>query len=181
MSLQHAPAKYTVSAEERNHISQGLYAYCRGLDRFDKPLALSPFVAGARFHYSELFVGDAEGFIDWVWKLHEPLSLHVHRIANIYIERTQAGELVSESYVQVLLRAEADGQITDTIGRGRYVDRWVSTEGQFLIAERDFITDAITTTTFQSPQPLDGHAAERPAALACARGPEDASYRLLAD
>ena len=130
---------YEVTADERNQISQGLYAYCRGLDRFDRELALSPFAAEARLVYSGIFEGTATQFMDWIWPIHARMLVHVHRVANIFIERNPAGDLVSESYVQVLLRTanSVDGAITDSIGNGRYIDRWVEQDGRLVIVERD--------------------------------------------
>src|SRR3954466_10073274 len=98
---------YDVTAEERNQISQGHYAYCRGLDRFDRELALSPFAPDAKLNYSGIYQGSAPGFMDWIWPIHARMELHVHRVANIFIDRNSNGELVSEAYVQVLLRVQS--------------------------------------------------------------------------
>src|SRR4051812_44573022 len=116
---------YEVTADERNQISQGIYAYCRGLDRFDRGVALSPFADEARLVYSGLFEGTATEFMDWIWPIHARMVLHVHRVANVFIKGNANGDLVSESYVQVLLRTadSVDGSLTDTIGNGRYIDR----------------------------------------------------------
>lgn len=169
-----------VSAEERNQISQGLYSYCRGLDRFDRPLALSPFLEDAHLIYSGIFDGTAAEFMDWIWPIHARMSVHVHRVANIFIERAPGGSLVSEAYVQVLLRTTADdGSITDNIGNGRYIDRWVEHEGALLIAERDYVRDV--TRTY--PHEARDLSAVRPesgsSALTWARDATDASYRML--
>jgi hypothetical protein len=171
---------YDVTAEERNQISQGLYAYCRGLDRFDRELALSPFAADAHLVYSGIFEGTAPEFMDWIWPIHARMLVHVHRVVNIFIERNPAGDLVSESYVQVLLRTVADdGSITDNIGNGRYVDRWAERDGRLVIVERDYIRDV----TRAYPNEQHDISAVRPesngAALTWARDESDASYRLL--
>jgi hypothetical protein len=170
-----------VTAEERNQISQGVYAYCRGLDRFDRELALSPFADEARLVYSRLFDGTAAQFMDWIWPIHARMVLHVHRVANIFIERNAKGDLVSESYVQVLLRTadSVDGSMTDTIGNGRYVDRWVERDGRLVIVERDYVRDANRAY----PHEQNDIPVVRPdsdgAALQWARDESDASYRLL--
>ena len=172
---------YEVTADERNQISQGLYAYCRGLDRFDRELALSPFAAEARLVYSGIFEGTATQFMDWIWPIHARMLVHVHRVANIFIERNPAGDLVSESYVQVLLRTanSVDGAITDSIGNGRYIDRWVEQDGRLVIVERNYVRDA----TRAYPHEQNDISAVRPesngAALTWARDESDASYRLL--
>ncbi|WP_167042227.1 nuclear transport factor 2 family protein [Salinibacterium sp. ZJ454] len=171
---------YNVTAEERNQISQGLYAYCRGLDRFDRELALSPFAADAHLVYSGIFEGTAPEFMNWIWPIHARMFVHVHRVVNIFIERNPDGDLVSESYVQVLLRTtSAGGSMTDNIGNGRYVDRWAEQDGRLVIVERDYVRDA----TRAYPHEQQDLSAARPesqgAALIWARDESDASYRLL--
>lgn len=171
---------YDVTAEERNTISQALYAYCRGLDRFDRELALSPFADDARLVYSGIFEGSAAEFMDWIWPIHARMLVHVHRVVNIFIEHNPAGQLVSESYVQVLLRTTSDdGAITDNIGNGRYIDRWEEQDGRLVIVERDYVRDTIRTY----PHEQKDLSAVRPepsgAALTWARDESDASYRLL--
>lgn len=171
---------YDVTAEERNQISQGLYAYCRGLDRFDRELALSPFATDAQLVYSGIFEGTASEFMDWIWPIHARMLVHVHRVVNVFIERSPGGGLVSESYVQVLLRTVSDdGSITDNIGNGRYIDRWVEQEGRLVIVDRDYVRDA----TRAYPHEQKDMSAVRPesagAALTWARDESDASYRLL--
>jgi SnoaL-like domain len=170
-----------VTAEERNQISQGVFAYCRGLDRFDRELALSPFAADARLVYSGLFEGTATEFVDWIWPIHARMVLHVHRVANIFIDRDSHGSLVSESYVQVLLRtpASVDGPMTDNIGDGRYVDRWVEKQGTLIIVERDYIRDAVRTYSHVPNDAPTVRSASSAAALGSARDGSDASYRLL--
>lgn len=174
-----APDQYSVTAEERNQICQGHYAYCRGLDRFDRELALSPFAPDAVLRYSDVYVGDAPGFMDWVWPVHEALQLHVHRVANVFIVRNPSGSLVSEAYVQVLLRKEADGEVLDTFGYGRYIDRWEERGGRLVILERDYVRDAVRTTT----APRHDMSSVRPTTegveLTWARDASDASYRLM--
>lgn len=169
-----------VTAEERNQVSQGLYAYCRGLDRFDRELALSPFAADSRLLYSGIFDGTATEFMDWIWPIHARMLVHVHRVANIFIERNPDGDLVSESYVQVILRTAADdGSMTDTIGNGRYIDRWTEQGERPVIVERGYVRDS--TRTY--PHEQKDMSAVRPesdgATLIWARDESDASYRML--
>jgi len=172
---------YDVTADERNRISQGLYAYCRGLDRFDRELALSPFAAEAQLRYSGLFDGTAPQLMDWLWPIHARMLLHVHRVANISIERGAEGSLVSESYVQVLLRTvdPVDGTTTNTIGNGRYIDRWVGQNGVLVIVERDYIRDATRAYPHEQNDISTVRPGSNDAELTWARDTSDASYRLL--
>jgi hypothetical protein len=171
---------HDVSAEDRNQISQALYAYCRGLDRFDRDLALSPFAADARLLYSGLFDGTASQFMDWIWPIHARMVLHVHRVANIFIDRDPAGDLVSEAYVTTLLRRADGAEYVDRVGHGRYIDRWKATEGQRLtIVRRDYVNDAVSElrnsdVSAQAVSPVD----DIPR-LPSSRDREDSSYRMF--
>jgi hypothetical protein len=168
-----------VSAEERNQIEQAVAAYCRGLDRFDRETALSPFAPDAVLDYSGIYVGDAPGFMDWVWPFHEKLELNVHRVANVFIDRNPSGHLVSESYVTSLLRRREGDEFVDRVGYGRYIDRWAETDHGLAIAERDYVNDLVT----ELKNPATGGRVVAPAdgvpALDARRGPDDPSYRLL--
>jgi hypothetical protein len=114
--------------------------------------------------------------MDWVWLIHEGLPVHVHRVANIFIDRGPLGDLVSESYVQVLLRkVAADGSFVDFIGNGRYIDRWIEVGGDLFIAERDYVRD-LARSIPQAAAASRDPAAER---LVWARDASDVSYRLL--
>jgi hypothetical protein len=171
---------YDVTAEERNQISQGLYAYCRGLDRFDRELALSPFAPDAHLVYSGIFEGTPSEFMDWIWPIHARMLVHVHRVVNVFIEHNPAGDLVSESYVQVLLRTVADdGSVTDTIGNGRYIDRWAEQEGRLVIVERDYVRDAARAYPYDQKDMSAVRPESNGSALTWARDESDASYRLL--
>lgn len=172
-------AQYLVTAEERNRIEQALTAYCRGLDRFDREIALSAFAPGALLNYSGIFVGDAPGFMDWVWPFHEKLEVNVHRVANVFIDRNPSGDLVSESYVTSLLRRR-DGEVfIDRVGYGRYLDRWTATDDGLAIAEREYVNDVVTelrnpSVAKRAVAPADGVPTLEPR-----RDHDDASYRLF--
>jgi hypothetical protein len=168
-----------VTAEERNQIEQAVSAYCRGLDRFDREIALSPFTADAVLNYSGIYVGDAPGFMDWVWPFHEKLELNIHRVANVFIERNPSGDLVSETYVTSMLRRRDGDEFVDRIGYGRYIDRWAETARGLAIAERDCVNDLIS----ELRTPAGRASAVAPVAgvpaLDARRGHDDPSYRLF--
>ena len=58
----------------RMAIGDVLHRYARAMDRMDKPLALSCWHAGGTDEHTPLFAGSAQGFVDWVWRLHEPMA-----------------------------------------------------------------------------------------------------------
>lgn len=173
-------AAHPVTADERNAIEQALTAYCRGLDRFDREIALSAFAPGAVLNYSGIYVGDAPGFMDWVWPFHERLEVNVHRVANVFIDRNPSGDLVSESYVTSLLRRRESEVFVDRVGYGRYIDRWAEADARGLaIIEREYVNDVITEleSSIEAPRavaPVAGVPTREPR-----RARDDASYRLF--
>ena len=129
----------------RQAIAEGLYRYCRSLDRMDRELYATVFHAEAPLDYGEHFVGTAEDFCDWVWGAHETMQAHSHQITNILCDVDAGGVgAVSEAYVTVCLRTKPDasGAAFDIVDRGRYFDRWAPDgDGSWRIAERVFRSD----------------------------------------
>ena len=126
-------------------IVEGLYRYCRSLDRMDRDLYDTVFERGAKLDYGQHFVGTADEFRDWVWKSHEMMQAHSHQITNALIEvDSDQGRATSEAYVTVCLRTKPDakGQTADIVDRGRYLDRWTrGTDDSWRIASRRFVSD----------------------------------------
>lgn len=126
-------------------IAEGLYSYCRSLDRMDDSLYLTVFEPGADLDYGEHFAGTAEAFRDWVWGAHEAMQAHSHQITNILAEVDASGDhAVSEAYVTVCLRTKPDatGTVRDIVDRGRYLDRWSQQDdGSWRIASRKYRSD----------------------------------------
>ncbi len=188
---------HVVTAEERGQVEQALAAYCRGLDRFDREVALSAFGPEAILNYSGVFTGDAPGFMDWVWPFHEKLEFNIHRVANVFIDRNPSGHLVSETYVTSHLRRREGEVFVDRVGYGRYIDRWAEDHGGRLrIVERNYINDCLTElrtpaaslNTSSMSASVMAIIVGRPAAglvegvpvIEARRDREDASYRLFA-
>ena len=129
----------------KQSIAEGLYRYCRSLDRMDRELYATVFESGAELDYGEHFVGTAEQFCDWVWAAHDGMQAHSHQITNILVEAAnEGGTAVSEAYVTVCLRTNVDdaGRSFDVVDRGRYLDRWTrQTDGSWRIASRRYRSD----------------------------------------
>lgn len=126
-------------------VAEGLYRYCRSLDRMDEGLYATVFDAGARLDYGAYFSGSAEEFREWVWSAHEGMQGHSHQITNILVEiDAGGGRAVSEAYVTVCLRtrADAEGRVLDIVDRGRYLDEWTRTgAGSWRITTRRYLSD----------------------------------------
>jgi hypothetical protein len=129
----------------KQEIADGLYRYCRSLDRMDPALFATVFTADADLDYGEHFTGTPDGFRQWVWAAHAGMQAHSHQITNILSEvDTTKGQAVSEAYVTVCLRTrpQATGDVVDIVDRGRYLDRWVrADDGGWRIASRRYRSD----------------------------------------
>lgn len=156
----------------KQSIAEGLYRYCRSLDRMDRDLYATVFEPGADLDYGEHFSGTSEEFRDWVWGAHEAMQAHSHQITNILAEvDVGGGRAVSEAYVTVCLRTKPDGEgrVVDIVGRGRYLDQWRRAEdGSWRIASRRYLTD-IQSVVDASMAPL----------VTTVRDPSDPSFELF--
>jgi hypothetical protein len=127
-------------------ITEVLYRYCRALDRMDRALASSIWHPGGTADYGDLYEGTGEGFIEWVWGVHAPLTGHSHQITNRLIS-VGGDRAVSEAYVTVALRAVTpEGAVWDSISRGRYLDRLSAVDGRWAIDHRQYVHDVGPTT-----------------------------------
>jgi hypothetical protein len=136
----------------------------------DRALASSVWHAGATADYGAIYTGTGEGFIDWVWGSHATFASHSHQVTNVLVT-VDGDRAVSESYVTVALRAEADdGSIADSISRGRYLDRLSRRDGRWAIDHRVYLNDVGPTVVIGTAQGAQDSAARR--------SPEDPSYRL---
>jgi hypothetical protein len=129
----------------KQSITEGLYRYCRSLDRMDRALYATVFEPGAPLDYGEYFHGSAEQFRDWVWAAHATMQGHSHQISNVLVDLDpNSGQARSEAYVTVCLRTQPgdDGVTMDIVDRGRYLDRWVrGGDGQWRICARRYLSD----------------------------------------
>jgi len=111
-------------------IEEGLYTYCRSIDRMDRGLAESIWHPGARADYGAFFQGDSGGLLDRIWTLHATLETHAHHVTNKVIEVLSVDRAVAESYVIVMLRLRRASDIwLDQILSVRYFDRWSTRDG----------------------------------------------------
>ena len=128
----------------KQEIAEGLYRYCRSLDRMDRRLYATVFTPDADLDYGEHFAGSPDGFRDWVWVSHEAMQAHSHQITNILSEvDTATGQAVSEAYITVCLRTrpQPSGEVVDIVDRGRYLDRWLRADDGWRISSRRYRSD----------------------------------------
>jgi SnoaL-like domain len=128
------------SLATKQAVADMLFRYCRGLDRMDKPLALSVFHPNSEVDYGHVYTGSGPGFVDFVFEQHRHAARHCHQITNLYVE--PAGERASsEAYVMLMMRVEAADAVTIIQGCGRYLDEWGRHDGGWVILRRQAIMD----------------------------------------
>lgn len=130
----------TSEISDKNAISEVIYQYCRGMDRMDRALTLSCWHPGGTDDHAPLYYGSAEGFIDWLWPVHAAMVGTRHCVSNILIE-LNGDKAASESYWNVQLRIERDGDTYDLLGAGRYIDEFELIDGVWAIRHRVSIGD----------------------------------------
>ena len=177
----------TPSFEElaaKQAITEVLHRYCRSMDRMDRELALSCWHPGGTDEHTPLFSGTGAEFVEWVWKIHEPMVLTRHTLTNILIE-VDGIDAWSESYWTVMLRIERDGKLLDLWSGGRYTDHLRCIDGRWAFQHRRSVHDwdnvlplEITMANFPGPPLLVPAAPDAPIYPAC-RSADDPSYQAL--
>ena len=151
-----------------------LSAYCRAMDRCDRDLALATWHSGGTCDYLNSFQGTGTEFVDWVLVRHSRLLRHSHQVTNVDIKvDVENDRAVSEAYVTATLWRPPEGSPTETLSRGRYLDRWSNRDGRWAIDHRVFVQDLMTNT------PIPANSLELVAAQS-RRDPADPSYELFA-
>jgi hypothetical protein len=125
----------------RAQITDVIHRYCRGLDRMDKALTLSCWHSGGTDDHGKLYAGSAEGFVEWVWPVHEKMIATRHMITNIQI--VLDGDLAgSEAYASLILRVPMAGAVYDCFFQSRYLDRFERIDGVWKIRHRLQVRDS---------------------------------------
>ena len=119
-------------------IQDMLHRYCRGVDRMDRPLALSVFHPDSTVEIDAAFTGSGPGFIDWVWERHRGAARHLHNITNVCVNGN-GDTAASEAYVMALMRIESAGGLMVLQSHGRYLDEWVRFEDRWVIKRRRYV------------------------------------------
>ena len=150
--------------------TEGLYRYCRGVDRMDRAVTLSLWHPGGTADYRPWYSGDAAGLVDWLWVAHATVVAHVHQVHNVLIE-LDGSRAASEAYFTAVLRIEpSPGRLVDRIVRGRYLDLWSAPAGVWAVDHRRVVQDVESVGDVRSTATSDGTAR---------RGPDDPSYSLF--
>lgn len=124
----------------KDAIRDVIHRYCRALDRMDRDLALSCWHPGGTDDHAPLFVGPAEGFIDWLWPVHAAMISTRHVVSNTLIE-LDGDRAGAETYWTLALRVPMEGALYDILAQGRYIDSFECREGRWAIRHRQSVGD----------------------------------------
>jgi hypothetical protein len=123
---------------DRQAILDCLTAYCRGLDRLDRDLALSAYHPDAVDDHG-LIVAGPEAFVDWALGLHTRVQ---HRTQHIITNHTCEldGDVAHTETYYIFAGMNREGAPLN-LGGGRYIDRLERRNGRWAIAARKCVSD----------------------------------------
>jgi hypothetical protein len=139
-------------------ISDALARYARGVDRRQWEMVRSVFHPDASDDHGA-YRGGIDGLIKWVSARHAPIEQAMHFLGNILIEFANDDTALVETYFTAsvrlgpeatesrtsLLNDAAGTSHVDTTVLGRYIDRFERRQGEWKIAKRITIYEAIRT------------------------------------
>jgi hypothetical protein len=125
---------------DREAIRECLYRYSRGTDRCDEEMLRSAYWEDAIDDHLA-FRGTREELIAWMLPtMLNGMDQTLHMIGNIYIQLD--GDVANvESYFYGIHRIRSENGPWDTIGAGRYLDRFEKRNDEWRIAKRVVMTD----------------------------------------
>jgi ketosteroid isomerase-like protein len=123
---------------DRQAIRDCLANYCRAVDRLDRELLLSVYHPDA-FEDHGVFVGDREGFADWVIAFH---SRAQHTTQHVITNHTCEldGDVAHTETYYMFAAMNVEGSPL-TLSGGRYIDRFEKRDGRWAIAVRRVVSD----------------------------------------
>jgi hypothetical protein len=125
---------------DRESIRDCLYRYARAVDRVDMELMKTVYWPGA-MDYHTGFSGTAEEFMAWASTQLGTMGINTHLFGNILIEIDATGTTAKVESYHIFVIAGPDGGSQDTIGSGRYLDRFEKRDDDWRIAERLVLVD----------------------------------------
>ena len=160
---------------DREAIKDCLYRYSRGMDRCDEDMLRSAYWEDAIDEHMT-FKGTREELIAWSMPIVKGMHQAFHMIGNVFI-RIHGNKADVESYFYGFHRIpHPDGVARDTVGSGRYLDKFEKRNDEWRIAERIVMTDWFR----DYPDSADWEVGPFGMKVPCgARRPEDPSYSFL--
>ena len=123
---------------DRQAIRDCLAAYCRGVDRLDRELLISCYHEDAIEDHG-VFVGDREGFADWVIAFHSRAQHATQHVINNHTCDLDGDVAHTETYYMFAAMNVEGAPLT--LSGGRYLDRFEKRNGRWAIALRRVVSD----------------------------------------
>jgi hypothetical protein len=123
---------------DRQAILDCLMTYCRAVDRLDRELLLSVYHPDAVDDHG-IYVGDREGFADWVIAFHSRAQHSTQHIVTNHVCDLDGDIAHTETYY-MLAAMNVEGAPLSLSG-GRYIDRFERRDGRWAIALRKIASD----------------------------------------
>jgi len=142
----------TTELAARLAIAETLALYCRGIDRCDPEQLAAAFTPDAMIDYGDGAKPIAETIPGLMAGLGS-MRLTQHNISNTVMRIDGATAKAETNCVALHLLPSPEGEIELVVG-GRYLDRLVSQDGRWLIADRLYVMD--WNRTAPSTMALDG-------------------------
>ena len=142
----------TTELAARLAITETLALYCRGIDRCDPEQLAAAFTPDAMIDYGDGAKPIAETIPGLMAGLGS-MRLTQHNISNTVMRIDGETAKAETNCVALHLIPSPEGEIELVVG-GRYLDRLVSQDGRWLIAERLYVMD--WNRTSPSTMALDG-------------------------
>jgi hypothetical protein len=153
----------------REAIRQQLHNYCRAMDRRDDELGYAVWHEDGTADFGPgIFQGRGRDFVDHVSLSHLRRTVHSHQLGTIGV-KVDGAAAVSEAYATIRLWTHADGQFTQELYVGRYLDRWSVRDGHWAIEHRLWVLDFAESDRTVPPLLPIGSARDR----------SDPSYQLF--
>lgn len=148
------PAATTQQIADRTSISDALCRYARGVDRGDWDILRSAYHPDGYDDHGE-YKGGIDGLVEWLNQRFAGVDNSIHFLGNCLIEFAGPDLALVETYfASRRLRAPLAGEREDLGPRdqlcrqawGRYVDRFERRHGEWRVAHRVVVVDAVFTS-----------------------------------
>lgn len=133
----------------KQDITELIYDYMRGLDRWDKALLDSVFFDDAWCEYGFINTS-AKEFVEFALGALKSHKTNQHMVGNILIE-LEGEEAFGEVYFRAYHKVKVDDVFQDIIIAGRYLDRYEKREGVWKFVYRSEIVDWSRTEQTNDP------------------------------
>jgi hypothetical protein len=150
---------------DREAIRDGLFKYCRGIDRADEALLRAAYWPDAIDSHGP-YNGPVDGFVEWAKTIWASKPRNIHMVSNILIEFQTSTTAHVESYFTALQRGKSgDGVTRQFMLCGRYCDVFEKRGDEWRVLDRLVVYDWVEpqdvpaddeTTRFGPRLPIGG-------------------------